>query len=302
MSTLTDTALENRTEIADSDAKRLRLKRRVAWPQGTRWLIGGIAVLVLAAALSWALVVPAADWLARHDVGSAKGPLLQTARDAARGRLLTLGAGLFAAGALLFTARSYILSREGQVTDRYTKAIEQLGSDKLDVRIGSIYALERVARDSAKDHPTVMEVLTTFIRQYSPKQWPETGSGRWTRPDVQAAITVVGRRAVKRDIQAQPIDLYRVVLISANLRGANLRGVTLRGATLRGADLRDAILGDADLRGVTLRDARCDGADLTGAKWSKSAPLPEGWKLGADSDRLERQATAASSLGPAAAN
>ena len=31
MSTLTDTALENRTEIADSDAKRLRLKGQVAW-------------------------------------------------------------------------------------------------------------------------------------------------------------------------------------------------------------------------------------------------------------------------------
>jgi hypothetical protein len=105
----------------------------------------GIAVVVLAAAVSWWLLVPAADWLAHHDVGSAKGPLLQTARDAARGRLLTLGAGLFAAGALMYTARTFGLSREGQVTDRYTKAIEQLGSDKLDVRIGGIYALERVA-------------------------------------------------------------------------------------------------------------------------------------------------------------
>lgn len=97
----------------------------------------------------WVLFVPAADWLARHDVGSAKP---------ARGRLLTLGAGLVAVGALRFTARSFVLSREGQVTDRYTKAIEQLGSDKLDVRIGGIYALERVARDSTGDHPTVMEV------------------------------------------------------------------------------------------------------------------------------------------------
>ncbi|MGH3218423.1 MAG: hypothetical protein ACRDPY_06785 [Streptosporangiaceae bacterium] len=39
------------------------------------------------------------------------------------------------------------------MTDRYTKAIEQLGHDKLDVRIGGIYALERIARDSAKGHP-----------------------------------------------------------------------------------------------------------------------------------------------------
>ena len=129
------------------------LKRWATWPRGIRWL-GAIAVVVLALAVVWALFVPLADWLARHDVGSVKGALHETALDNARGRLLTLGAGLLAAGALIFTARNFILSREGQVTDRYTKAIEQLGSDKLDVRIGGIYALERVARDSAKDHPT----------------------------------------------------------------------------------------------------------------------------------------------------
>ena len=56
------------------------------------------------------------------------------------------------------------------MTDRYTKAIEQLGSNKLDVRIGGIYALERVARDSARDHPTVMEVLSAFIREHSHEQ------------------------------------------------------------------------------------------------------------------------------------
>ena len=127
---------------------------------------------MLPAAIVWALFVPLADWLARHDVGPAKPALLQTARDAARGRLLTFVAGLFAAGALVFTALNFNLSREGQVTDRYTKAIEQLGSDKLDVRIGGIYALERVARDSVKDHPTVMEVLTAFIREHSREQWP----------------------------------------------------------------------------------------------------------------------------------
>ena len=55
--------------------------------------------------------VPAADWLARYDVGSAKPALLPTARDAARGRLLTLLAGLFAAGALIFTALNFNLSR-----------------------------------------------------------------------------------------------------------------------------------------------------------------------------------------------
>src|ERR1035441_3413443 len=96
-----------------------------------------------------------------------------------RTQLLTLGAGVFAAGALVYTTRNFTLSRrtyqlteQGQVTDRYTRAIEQLGSDKLDVRIGGIYALERIARDSARDHPTVMEVLAAFIREHSREPWP----------------------------------------------------------------------------------------------------------------------------------
>jgi hypothetical protein len=133
--------------------------------------MGGIIAVALALAAAWVLFVPAADWLAHYDVGSVKGSLYETAVDNARGRLLTLGAGLFAAGALVFTGRSFSLSREGQVTDRYTKAIEQLGSDKLDVRIGGIYALERIARDSARDHPVVMEVLTAFIREHSREKW-----------------------------------------------------------------------------------------------------------------------------------
>ncbi len=148
--------------------------------------------------------------------------------------------GYSAAGALLFTARSFTLSREGQVTDRYTKAIEQLGSDKLDVRIGGIYAIERIARDSAKDHPTVMEVLTAFIREHSREPWPPPDTGnpeqqQSTRPDVQAAITVIGRRDAKRDIQL--IDLIRATLTEADLAGAVFTRADPRGADLSRADL-----------------------------------------------------------------
>ena len=70
------------------------LKRWAALPRGIRWLPGGVAVVVLALAVTWVLFVPAADWLAHHDVGSVKGSLHEMALDNARGRLLTLGAGL----------------------------------------------------------------------------------------------------------------------------------------------------------------------------------------------------------------
>ena len=62
------------------------LKRWAALPAGIRWL-AGIAAVVLAVVIVWALFVPLADLLARHDVGSATSALLQKARNAARGRL-----------------------------------------------------------------------------------------------------------------------------------------------------------------------------------------------------------------------
>ena len=122
------------------------------------------------------------------------------------------------------------------MTDRYSKAIEQLGSNKLDVCIGGIYALERVARDSAKDHPTVMEVLTAFIRDHSHEPWPppdhpaDQEQERSTRPDVQAAVTVVGRRNIKRDIQQR--DMPRIDLARADLTRAYLNDAYLNDASL----------------------------------------------------------------------
>jgi hypothetical protein len=215
------------------------MKRWAAWPRGLRWLTGGIAAVVLALVVAWILFVPAADWLAHHDVGSVKGPLLQTARDAARGRLLTLGAGLFAAGALFYTARNLTLYRrqllsteqaqqktlelteQGQVTDRYTKAIEQLGSDKLDVRIGGIYALERIARDSARDHPTVMEVLSAFIREHSREMQPPDSGGEESQPlsgaDIEAALIAIGRRNIEQDVQPISLNDSRLASIFRDL-------------------------------------------------------------------------------------
>jgi hypothetical protein len=130
----------------------------VQWKSSERrtllWRLGILVAVIAALAIVIALLGPVTDLIARHDVSALshlkQAAHIQSARETARTQLLTLGAVVFVAGALVFTARNYGLSREGQVTDRCTKAIEQLGSDKLGVRIGGIYALERVARDSAK--------------------------------------------------------------------------------------------------------------------------------------------------------
>ena len=37
------------------------------------------------------------------------------------------------------------------------------------IRLGGIYALERIAKDSEKDHGPIMEVLTAYVRENAPR-------------------------------------------------------------------------------------------------------------------------------------
>jgi hypothetical protein len=114
----------------------------------------------------------------------------------------TVIVGIAGFGASVWNARETTkMTLQGQVADRYLRAIGQLGSDKLDVRLGSIYALERIAHDSPQDQPPVMEVLAAFIRDHS--RWlqdnpPDPGEVReFPDPEIQTAITVIAGRLVR---------------------------------------------------------------------------------------------------------
>jgi hypothetical protein len=53
------------------------------------------------------------------------------------------------------------LTEQGQVTERFGSDIDLLGSNELDVRVGGIYALERLMHDSPADEAKIVEVLST---------------------------------------------------------------------------------------------------------------------------------------------
>ena len=154
-------------------------------------------------------------------------------------------------------------TREAQFADRYSRALEQVGSDNPDVRIGGIYALEGIALDSPRHHPTVMEVLSAFIRGHSRARTDGDSPERRPPSDVQAALTVVGRRKTENDIR--PMDL-----VGADLHGADLTGAHLTDAILTSVDLTRARLTDAVLAGVNLRHANLHGAGLTRADLTRA--------------------------------
>ena len=139
-----------------------------------------------------------------------------------------------AAGTLLFTARTYVLNREGHVTDRYTKAVGQLGDAASPVRIGGVYALERIGNDSPKDRATIIYVLGAFIRERSKEIRARSDD---PQEDVKAGLRVVGRLLAMsevvldlRDADLQNSDLSQLPADRVLLDGAKLNGAILPGA------------------------------------------------------------------------
>lgn len=162
-------------------------------------------------------------------------------------------------------------ANQKQITERFSKAIEQLGSDKPEVILGGIYTLERIARDSAPDQWTIMEVLTAFVRQNAPiikeneSQSPEDQEKFLKlRISIQACLTVIAERQ-HPDLKNKRLDLTKVNISGFNLYGADLKGANLFGADLREANLAGAVLIGADLRGAVLAGAVLIGANLFGA-------------------------------------
>src|SRR5262249_5912892 len=127
--------------------------------------LGGLVGAAVVAVFLAALFGPIADRATPHDKDRA------AAVNATRQILLATTAGVAVLVGLAFTARTFYLSRRGQLTDRYTKAIGQLASrERLTERLGGIYALEHLMRESARDHETVVDVLAAFVRESAPAQ------------------------------------------------------------------------------------------------------------------------------------
>ncbi|MFB8004264.1 pentapeptide repeat-containing protein [Nocardia sp. NPDC056000] len=178
----------------------------------------------------------------------------------------------FTGQSLQATRDQYRLSERSQVTERFSHALDNLGSDKLDIRVGGIYLLERLSADSPADHATVVDIVSAFVRTHSPVSvCPAAGTvidahDPDTRlpTDIQAALTVIARRDVTGE-DGRQIDLLRTCLAGARLNDARLADVNISGGDVRGAQFSGADMELAALVDIEATGAEFDGANLSGA-------------------------------------
>ena len=220
--------------------------------------------------------------------------------------LLFQGIGAIILGGLAYTGWHYLRRTEDRfqhidrqlITDRFSQAISHLASNKMEVRLGGIYTLERLAQDSPSEYWLTIEILTAFVRERSATgeslpERPLTIVGGIDAPtirrqlqssriptDIQAVMTILSRRDVSRDrpdriielrasnlrdADLNGIELWGADLWKVNLREAQLWQAKLAGASLGRANLREASLWQANLEGAYLWKANLEGANLTEA-------------------------------------
>jgi hypothetical protein len=165
--------------------------------------------------------------------------------------------------------------RQRRITESFSNAVEQLASEKIEVRLGGIYALERISKESPDDHWVVMETLTAFVREHARwKKQDEIASetlvslyddekSNETQPEPTTDIAAVLAVIVRREIENR--DRERLKDVGLNFRGCDLEGAFLGGARLEGAFLVGAYLERADLANTHLEGARLIDAHLQGA-------------------------------------
>jgi membrane protein implicated in regulation of membrane protease activity len=278
----------------------------MAKPGSSRWALVGLAVIA-ATGIVAVVVLGVPLWLAPRGRFTTAGEAV-TAQNQIRTTLLQgLGGGVLLLGAYLTwrqlqhnisaSQEQRELDRQGQLTQRFGTAIDQLGNQELAVRMGGIYTLARIARSSPEDRTAVVEVLAAYVRERAP--WPPTRPDQLPADaslsdqvgeqgpasDVLAAMIVLGeipRRGEPVKVPQLPdVDLRKALLgdaappeapirgwlnfEQATLARAHLEGTVLRGARLAGAILWQACLAKAYLPGADLREASLIEADLHGA-------------------------------------
>lgn len=148
--------------------------------------------------------------------------------------------------------------RQRRISESFSKATEQLGSAEIAVRLGGIYTLERISRESPVDYLTVMETLTAFVRERA--RWEEGKEPLRPATDIAAVLAVIVRR-IGRDLESKVGIIALFNFSYADLRNANFCRTYLETAVFTGAHLEGAGLIDAHLKGAFLPDAHLEGAN-----------------------------------------
>ena len=190
---------------------------------------------------------------------------LADAENSYRATLAQILGGIAVGIGIYFAWENLTTVREGQITERFTRSVDQLGSKELEIRLGGIYALERIANESEKDYWPIMEILTAYIRKNSPVEIEdnEDEGQNDISMDIQAIIDIIGRcKYSSNKGKSNYLDLQRTYLSGVIFSNGNFSFVNFTESTIDFALFDNANLHGSYLVGANLSGACFDYANL----------------------------------------
>ena len=159
---------------------------------------------------------------------------------------------------------------ERRIIELYTKAVEQLGNDKAPVRLGGLYALERLAQDNSAQRPTIVNVICAYLRMpfapAAPASKPApAATGNATEPTVETKITTTAADDTWQ--QERQVRLAAQRILSEHLRKPAVAEQPADSSHTRfwpgiRLDLTDATLIDFSLANSAVTDVEFRWGDL----------------------------------------
>lgn len=178
---------------------------------------------------------------------------LAEAENSYRATLAQIFGGFALLFGLYFTWGNLVTVKQGQITESFTRAIEQFGNEKMEVRLGGIYALERIAKESKEHYWPIMKILASYIREKSPINGEQFEDNKIST-EIQVILEVL--------FNHEHPDTDVINLQNVNLNGAQLRNSILKWVNLEGVNLKRADLGWANLENTNLKGANLERANL----------------------------------------
>jgi len=204
--------------------------------------------------------------------------------------VVVIAVGLVFTGiSVRYTARSVQQADDGQIKSELSQAVAGLGSDSLEVRIGSLYMLSRLALRSPADTGTIQEVLTAYVHRHAPATVPQPTTFKPPgdrllhdgRPcedepgppsDVSIALQILGnpaesfRRVDLREVDLRGIALENASFESAKIDGSDLTCARMSNVSMVQADVARVNFSGAVLKRVTFDRAKLSDVQFTGAR------------------------------------
>lgn len=186
------------------------------------------------------------------------------------------------------------IDRETYYTSIFAKSVELMGLIResrsiradgkeiarsvpnIETRLGALYSLERLLTESIRDQRAIIETLCAYIRENSSLEIPEDEAERQSffrgdlpprpthRADVQAALTIIGRRPEAIRLRARSegwrLDLRNANLVGYDFSGLNYDNARFDNSFLNGANMSGAHFADCEFKGTFLQATKMESA------------------------------------------